>query len=55
MGSIHWLEPSSPGFNSRHSQKCPPKIYGRYWLEESGQRLADVYQTHLVVAAATNY
>ena len=43
-------------FDSRHSQKIIyiSKVNQRRWLEESGQRLENVDQTHLVLTCVAS-
>ena len=47
------FSPSTPGFDSRHSQNFYFDVVKIYclWLEESGQRLDKVDRTHLVLAS----
>ena len=51
MVSIHASRPSCPGFNSQPSQKNSEEklsiLLRLIWLEESGQWLENVNQTHL--------
>ena len=46
--------PSSPGFESQQSRKFS-EVNQRHWLEESGQLLENVDQTHLFLASGQYY
>ena len=53
------FSPSSPGFDSQHSKNISEEkiidvaeVNQLHWLEESGQWLENVGQTHLVLASS---
>ena len=48
-----FLLTQQPGFDSQHSRKKidVAEIFGRHWLEGSGQRLENVDRTHLVLVS----